>query len=72
MIGVSLAPSRTEQRRNSKGTQPMYAHYFASKTTKLLIVTDQVRPVGGITYKVAGKAEARKRAKQHNAQPYNF
>jgi hypothetical protein len=50
----------------------MYAHYFASKTTKIVTITNAIRPVGGVTYKVAGKADARKLAKQHNAHPYNF
>ena len=47
------------------------AHYFASKQAKKVVIAVGPRPVGE-EYTVSGKAEARKIAKQHNAQPWNF
>ena len=49
----------------------MTAHYFASKGSKFVIISTNVEPVGKKIV-VAGKAEARKVAKQHNATPWNF
>ena len=49
----------------------MKAHYFASKTDKYLIISEGFQPIG-VKHKVSGKAEARKLAKQHGAEPHNF
>ncbi len=49
----------------------MYAHYFASKGLKYIVISSSPRPVGE-QIAVKGKVEARKVAKQHNASPYNF
>jgi diaminopimelate decarboxylase len=52
-------------------TTNMFAHYYASKKTKFVIISESARPAGKqIT--VSSKAEARKVAKQHNAQAWNF
>ncbi len=53
----------------------MYAHYFASKTRKYLVITktpactheDRLMEI-----EVEGKADARKRAAFYNAKPWNF
>lgn len=42
----------------------MFAHYFASKKTKFVVISDGPTP--------NGKVEARKIAKEHDAQPWNF
>lgn len=47
------------------------AHYFASKSAKKVVISEGLTPVGE-EFTVSGKAEARKLAKQHNAQPWNF
>lgn len=50
-----------------------FAHYYGSKAKGFTVrINNDVRPVGGIEYKVQGKAEARKIAKANNATPYNF
>lgn len=49
----------------------MKAHYFQSKTRKVLIISEGFEPVGK-EIQVSGKAEARKLAKEHGAQPHNF
>ena len=49
----------------------MHAHYFASKKTQYVIISESVRPVGE-KIAVSGKVEARRIAKEHNATPYNF
>jgi hypothetical protein len=49
----------------------MKAHYFSSKSKKVLVISEGPSPVGR-EYPVSGKAEARKIAKQHNAEPWNF
>jgi hypothetical protein len=48
-----------------------YAHYFASKNTKYVVISQDTSPVG---FKIAvkGKAEARQVAKDQNATPWNF
>lgn len=48
-----------------------YAHYFASRQVKLLILSQGPEPIG-FKIIVSGKAEARRVAKQHDAKPYNF
>lgn len=50
----------------------MYAHYFATRGTKIVIITNNVRPVGGVTINVSGVREARKVASAHDAKAYNF
>jgi hypothetical protein len=47
------------------------AHYFASKTRKVVFISETMAPVGK-EVEVSGKAEARKVAEQHNAKPWNF
>ena len=47
------------------------AHYFASKSIKKVVIATGPAPRGE-EFSVSGKAEARKIAKQHNAQPWNF
>ena len=49
----------------------MFAHYFASKKTKFVIISETNRPVGE-RIPVSGLKEARQIAKEHNAQPWNF
>jgi len=49
----------------------MKAHYFQSKTRKILIISEGFSPVGK-EIEVSGKAEARKIAKTHGAEPHNF
>lgn len=49
----------------------MYAHYFATKKTKFVVISKTTRPEGQ-RIAVSGKAEARRIAKAHNAQPWNF
>lgn len=49
----------------------MFAHYFASKKTKFVVISEGPRP-DGKRIAVAGKVEARKVAAQHNATPWNF
>lgn len=50
----------------------MFTHYYASKAQKIVIITDTPSIQGGKSFKVAGKAEAKKVAKEHNAKPWNF
>lgn len=49
----------------------MLAHYFASKKTKFVVISDGPTP-NGKRIAVSGKVEARKIAKEHDAQPWNF
>lgn len=49
----------------------MFAHYFASKKTKFVVISETNRPEGQ-RIAVSGKAEARRLAKERNAQPWNF
>jgi len=49
----------------------MKAHYFAGKGRKVVIISQGFSPIGQ-EIQVAGKAEARKVAKQHGAEPHNF
>lgn len=51
----------------------MYAHYYATKKTKILLIT----PNNTLTvilkkFEVKGKAEARKKAKELKATIWNF
>ena len=52
----------------------MYAHYFATKTIKFVLITHTVHPYsnGAVRVEVKGKAEAREVAKRNNAQCWNF
>ncbi len=51
----------------------MKAHYYGNKQQGYTVrITESMQPVGGFEIKIVGKAEARKVAKQHNAQPWNF
>ncbi|ALH23562.1 hypothetical protein AVV50_gp39 [Pseudomonas phage PaMx42] len=54
-----------------QGVQQMFAHYFASKKTKFVVISETNRPEGQ-RIAVSGKAEARRVAKERNAQPWNF
>ena len=50
----------------------MYVHYFQTKARGAwIVVSNSPKPIGQ-TIAVAGKAEARKIAKQHNLTPWNF
>lgn len=49
----------------------MKAHYFSSKAKKVVIISEGFAPAG-LEFPVSGKAEARKIAKQYNAEPWNF
>lgn len=52
---------------------PLFAHYFVSRTKRLLILSDKPSPIGdGDLYEVAGKREARRIAKRENALCWNF
>lgn len=51
----------------------MMAHYYGSKAKGFTVrITADMQPIGGVVFAVAGKAEAKKIAKAHNAQPWNF
>lgn len=52
----------------------MYAHYFATKSAKYVMITRTMQPYsdGAIRVPVKGKAEARKFAAQYNAECWNF
>lgn len=47
----------------------MYAHYCSNKT---VTICDNNRGIGGKTFKVAGKREARHLAQEYGAQCWNF
>lgn len=47
------------------------AHYFATKASKKVVISESLSPTGK-EFLVSGKAEARKVARQHDAQPWNF
>jgi ribosomal protein S3 len=51
-----------------------YAHYFATRTRRELVISDTPSLAGnaGVTVTVSGKAEARRIAREHGAQPWNF
>lgn len=49
----------------------MTAHYFASKKIKFVVISETLSPVGK-KFSVSGKAEARRIASEHGAEPYNF
>lgn len=48
-----------------------YAHYFASKGKKVVIISEGFSPVGK-EIPVTGKVDAKKVAKRYNATPWNF
>lgn len=51
----------------------MKAHFYGTKAKGFTVrITDSMQPFGGIVFSVAGKADAKKIAKEHNAQPWNF
>ncbi len=54
----------------------MYAHYFnktARKPAEVIITTGPALNTGVVFQSyVSGKADARRRARAHNAQPWNF
>lgn len=50
-----------------------YAHYYGSKAKGYTVrITDSMQPVGGKVIPVDGKSHAKKVAKEHNAQQWNF
>lgn len=50
-----------------------YAHYYGSKSKGYTVrITDSMQPVGGKVIPVDGKSHAKKVAKEHNAQQWNF
>jgi hypothetical protein len=58
---------------NQNGEKKMMAHYYGSKAKGFTVrITADMQPIGGVVFAVAGKAEAKKIAKAHNAQPWNF
>jgi hypothetical protein len=51
----------------------MYAHYYATKKTKILLITpDEKASLILKKFEVKGKVAARKKAKELNATPWNF
>lgn len=50
---------------------PLTAHYFASRTEKVLVIAEGPKPVGE-RIPVSGKIEARKIAAERGARPWNF
>ena len=51
----------------------MFAHYYGSKSKGFTLrINSDMQPVGGVVVAVSGKAEAKKLAKEHQAQPWNF
>lgn len=63
----------------SEGTDPLdnspknFAHYYGSKAKGFSVrITDSMQPTGGTVHPVAGKSEAKKIAKAHNATQWNF
>lgn len=51
----------------------MFAHYFATKATKYILVTATNRPVNAqAQVPVTGKVHARKVAKQMGVKAWNF
>lgn len=49
----------------------MYAHYFASKTRKYIVISETNRPVGK-EIDVVSKHDAKKLSKKMNLKPWNF
>lgn len=50
-----------------------YAHYYGTKSKGYTVrITDSMQPVGGKVIPVDGKSHAKKVAKEHNAQQWNF
>lgn len=50
-----------------------YAHYHGTKSKGYTVrITDSMLPVGGKVIPVDGKSHAKKVAKEHNAQQWNF
>ena len=50
-----------------------YAHYYGTKAKGYTVrITDSMQPVGGKVIPVDGKSHAKKVAKEHNAQQWNF
>lgn len=49
----------------------MYAHYYQTKTRKVLIISADQRPVGK-EIDVSGRREAKAIAKRENAKAWNF
>lgn len=51
----------------------MYAHYYATKANKILLISKDVQGIVIIKkFTVSGKIEARKIASANNAQAWNF
>jgi len=51
----------------------MFAHYYGSKSKGFTLrINGTAQPVGGVIFAVSGKVEAKKLAKEHQAQPWNF
>ena len=51
----------------------MFAHYYGSKSKGFTVrINSDMQPVGGLVFTISGKAEAKKLAKEHQAQPWNF
>lgn len=52
----------------------MYAHYFATKAVKYVMITKTMQPYsdGAIRVIVKGKADARNVAAKYNAECWNF
>jgi hypothetical protein len=51
----------------------LYAHYYASKTTKFVLLSSDIRATENVKrIAVTGKTEAKKIAKANNAQAWNF
>ncbi len=51
----------------------MKAYYYGSKKKGFtVLITANMQLIGGTEFVVANKAQAKKIAKAHNAQPWNF
>lgn len=59
------------EKSNKIGDVDMYAHYFASKTRKYIVISETNRPVGK-EIDVASKPDAKKLSKKMNLKPWNF
>lgn len=49
----------------------MFAHYFATRKNKFVVISETNRPTGE-RIPVSGKVEARRIAKEKGASPWNF
>lgn len=49
-----------------------YAHYYASRKEKIVVISDNLEGKGGLTFDVKSKAEARGLAKAYSAKCWNF